>query len=135
MVPHDKDHALRARLEDASLPSAQFDHRAHLRVAWSYLAEEDDFAVAALRFRRTLMRYAETIGAPAKYHETITWTYLALVRESMEGRRDASASALLDARPDLLDHRRGALARVFDVEAVTKDPLARRILVLPRRHT
>jgi hypothetical protein len=129
---HD-DHTLRASLEDASLPPPCFTHRNHLRVAWSYLSEEDDFAIAAARFRATLKRYASAVGAAGKYHETITWAYLALVREAMEGRADRDADAMLAAHPDLLDHTGGALASVFDVRALTADPLARRLLVLPRR--
>jgi hypothetical protein len=132
------DRTLRARLEDTTLPPSAFGHRAHLRVAWSYLAEEDDFAVAAARFRRALLGYATSLGATSKYHETITWVYLALVREAMDGRSDDDANAFLAANPALLDHGAsggGALATVLDVKAVLADPLARRILVLPRRHS
>jgi hypothetical protein len=133
MVPinHD-DWILKARFEDASLAPAELDHRAHLRVAWAYLAEDTDFALAAWRFRSALRRYADAVGAQAKVHETITWTYLALMREAMDGRDDPNAASLLAARPELLDHRGGALAAVFDVPAVTADPLARRLFVLPR---
>jgi hypothetical protein len=129
------DSTLRAELENATLSPSHFTHREHLRLAWGYLAEEADFAVAAIRFRSTLRGYTRAVGAADKYHETITWAYLALVREAMEGRVDRDSSALLAAHPELLDHRRGALARVFDVPALMANPLARRILVLPRTAT
>src|SRR5690349_18315864 len=64
MVPSNtdtSDTALRTRLEDLSLPPSSFSHREHLRVAWSYLAEGDDFGLAAARFRDTLRRYTVAI--------------------------------------------------------------------------
>ena len=127
------DAALRSRVEDLSLPPSELSHRAHLRLAWTYLIEEEDFGVAAVRFRTTLRRYTTAVGASAKYHETITWAYLALLRQAMDGRADRESNALLAAHPELLDHEGGALSRVLDVPAATADPLARRILVLPRR--
>src|SRR5262249_5202112 len=93
------DRMLRARFEDASLPVAELDHRAHLRLGWTYLAEETDFALAAWRFRRALRRYADAVGAGAKVHETITWAYLVLLREAMDGRDDPDAASLLAAHP------------------------------------
>ncbi|MEO6772825.1 MAG: hypothetical protein ABI467_07345 [Kofleriaceae bacterium] len=45
-------------------------------------------------------------------------------------RDDPSSLALLDARPDLLDHQHGLLARYYDVAAITSSPLARRVFVL-----
>jgi hypothetical protein len=136
MVPlnHD-DWILKARFEDASLPPTDFDHRTHLRVAWAYLVENADFALAAWRFRSALRRYADAVGAESKVHETITWGYLALMREAMDGRDDRDAASLLAAHPGLLDHRTGALAAVFDVPAVTADPVARRLFVLPRAYS
>jgi hypothetical protein len=123
---------LKARFEDASLSPADLDHRAHLRLGWAYLVEDTDFALAAWRFRSALRRYADAVGAQGKVHETITWAYLALLREAMDGRNDPDAASLLAAHPELLDHRGGALAAVFDVPEVTADPLARRVLILPR---
>jgi hypothetical protein len=129
----DDDALLRQQVEDGSLPPELFGHREHLRLAWSFLAEEEDFAIAAARFRGALRRYASSsrVGANAKYHETITWAWLAIIREAMEGRVDASSRDFLAARPDLLDQR--SLSNIYDVPAIARDPLARRILVLPKR--
>ncbi|HEY1558939.1 MAG TPA: hypothetical protein VGF94_29145 [Kofleriaceae bacterium] len=103
-------------------------HRRHLELGFDVLVREPDFAAAAATFRAELRRFAG-----AKYHETITWAYLALIAERMHGRGYASAAELLAEHPDLLDHRTGALARSYDVAEITASPLARAVFVLPRR--
>jgi hypothetical protein len=125
------DDELLARFSDRSLPSFAFGHREHLRVAFALLAKHGDFGEAAVAFRRLLRAYAEAHGAAGRYHETMTWAYLALVHERMSGHEDADS--MLRAHPDLLDHRGGALARHYDVDALLADEVARRVLVLPTR--
>jgi hypothetical protein len=131
MVRSDQD--LHAPFVDLTLSPERFGHREHLRLAWIALHEHADFAEAAGRFTRALRRYVTHVGAAAKYHETITWAYLALIREAMLGQDFADSESFLAAHPELLDHRGGALARRYDVAALTSDPVARRVFVLPTR--
>lgn len=131
MVPSDS--ALLTSFIDLSLPAASFSHREHVRLAWIILKQQPDFAVAAGRFIHLLRRYVAHVGAAEKYHETITWAYLALVREAMQGCDAASSEAFLAQHPALLDHQGGALARRYDLSALLADPLARSVFVLPRR--
>jgi hypothetical protein len=127
------DAELLRRFEALELRQDEFGHREHLRLAFATLAASPDLAVAATRLRVALRRFAAAHGAAGKYHETITWAYLAMVAERMYGRDYASADALLADHSDLLDHRSGALARCYDVAAVTASPVARAVFVLPRR--
>src|SRR4051794_10847239 len=115
------------------LPAEAFGHREHVRVAFLYLRRAGDFALAASRFREALRRFTELNGVPHKFHETLTWAYLALVREAMDGQEDASSEEFVARCPDLLDHRSGALSKVYDVAALLADDRARRFLLLPRR--
>jgi hypothetical protein len=46
---------------------------------------------------------------------------------------DLDSRGFLARHPELLDHRAGALARHYDVAAITGSPLARRVFVLPER--
>jgi hypothetical protein len=96
------------------------------------LAGTGDFAEAGLRFKRALVQFAAAIGAAGKYHETLTWAYLTLIHERMHAGQYASSHELLAANPDLLDHRGGAIARYYDVAAITACPIARVVFVLPR---
>jgi hypothetical protein len=126
------DAELVARFEAGTLDPADYHHREHLRIAFAMLRDAD-FGDAAVRFRGALRRYATVHDATAKLHETLTWAYLALVCQRMQDAADASSFAFLARHPELLDHRGGALARHYDVRAITASPLARRVFVLPER--
>jgi hypothetical protein len=141
------DDELVTRFEALDLPPAAFGHREHVRLAYAMLADLGDFGEAAVRYRRALRAFAAHVGAAGKYHETLTWAYLALVHERMfelyreravdPSRRDARISLdsndLLARFPDLADHRSGALARYYDVRAIAASPTARAVFVLPER--
>lgn len=126
------DDALVATFESLELSPAMFGHREHVRIGFALLAAERDLAAAAARFRTALRRFTEHAGAAGKYHETITWAYLAMIQERMAARSFASSEELLAAHPELLDHRTGALAAHYDVAALLASPLARASFVLPR---
>jgi hypothetical protein len=68
--------------EDCTLPPEQFPHRAHVRLAWLYL-REGSLLDALPRFVEGLKRYAASLGAATKYHETVTWAYMILIHERM----------------------------------------------------
>ena len=130
---HLDDAELVARFESLAIAPAAFRHREHVRLACAMLRGAD-FGDAAVRFRRALRRFTEAAGAAAKYHETLTWAYLAVVAQRMAEDPAATTSLELLARhPDLVDHRRGAMARYYDIAAITQSPLARAVFVLPER--
>jgi hypothetical protein len=128
---HLGDAELVERFEALRIAPRDFRHREHVRLAFAMLAG-CDLAEAGPRFKRALLRFAAAIGAEAKYHETLTWAYLGLVQERAYGAAYASSLEFIERNPDLLDHRGGALARCYDVEAITACPIARRVFVLPR---
>jgi hypothetical protein len=124
---------LRETFEQCTLPPADFSHRNHLALGWSYLREYG-FPEGAVRFRERLKAYVAAGGANAKFHETITWAYLILLNEEMTLRSSPGESfdSMIQRRADLLDHRSGALAGCYPREQLDSDP-ARRVLMLPRR--
>jgi len=136
-----------AQFEALAVAPGDFGHREHVRLAYAMLADLGDFGEAAVRYRRALRAFAAHVGAAGKYHETLTWAYLALVHERMfelyrergldaadrEARQSLTSFDLLARFPDLLDHRAGALARYYDVRAVVGSPTARAVFVLPAR--
>ena len=127
------DAELVARFEALAIAPADFGHREHVRIA-SAMLRGGDFGDAAVRFRRALRRFAEAAGARDRFHETLTWAYLAVIARRMADDPAATTSHALVARhPDLLDHRGGAVARHYDVAAITASPVARAVFVLPER--
>src|SRR5438309_9487005 len=116
--------------EGCTIPPASFRHREHLLVAWTYLRALP-FAEAAARFATNVRRFADAHGAGAKYHETVTWAYMAILHERMHASRELSFDELLAKNADLLDHEHGALRAHYDSAMLSSD-LARAIFVLPR---
>jgi hypothetical protein len=100
------DQAFRESVESGELLPGQFDHRAHLRLAYVYLAENGPER-ACERMRDTLHGFLARHGVdPGKYHETLTRAWILAVRHFMSNTADTScADAFIDANPDLLDTR------------------------------
>lgn len=85
---------------------AQFDHRAHVRLAYILLADAGIDA-AADRMRAELLAFIARNGVdPAKYHETITRAWILAVRHFMDRTLSSgSADEFIDANPILLDRK------------------------------
>ncbi|HWE22438.1 MAG TPA: hypothetical protein VG496_00735 [Myxococcales bacterium] len=133
MVPNElDDEALVTAFERAELGSSEFRHREHVRAAYVYLARHGDFAEAAHRFRTALRRFAAAHGVANRYHETLTWAYLALINDRMHGAPLEGSVALLRRCPELLDGR-ALLGRYYDVDALLRSPRARDVFLLPER--
>lgn len=126
------DAELIARFEAGTLSPADFDHSNHLRVAWLYLRREP-FPVALTRVTAGLKRLTERLGAPDKYHETITCAFVCLLAERM-GRTQPAATSwerFIGENADLLTQGREVLSAYYSEETLLT-PLARRTFILPR---
>jgi hypothetical protein len=130
MTTDPREDPLVTAFEDGTIDAAQFDHRAHLYVAWCYL-KHLDVEEALLRYVRYLRQLAAKLGVPEKYHATITWGYLVLLDAAMHdpALEGASFDAVVATHPALLDRR--ALYDYYD-EAELRSAEARRRFVLPR---
>jgi hypothetical protein len=111
-------------------PEGGFHHVHHLRLARLYLLEaEPDVAVP--RYCRDLRRFATALGAPEKYHETITRAFLLLVAERMaRSGPGADFDEFAAAHPELLEWEPSILSRYYRPETLGSE-LARRSFVLP----
>lgn len=117
--------------EAATVDPTAFHHREHLYVAWCYLrALPPEDALA--RYVHHLRKLAAALGAPDRFHATITWAYLVLLHAAMARSPGVSFDDLLAANPTLLDHRGGALAAHYARDELASED-ARRYFVLPRR--
>jgi hypothetical protein len=112
--------------ESCTLPPHEFPHRAHVRLAWLYLREQP-LLDALNRFVANLKRYATSLGAATKYHETITWAYMFLIHERMQQTSASTFEDFAAANEDLFN---GILNRYYRKETLASD-LARRSFVLP----
>jgi hypothetical protein len=124
------DPAVRA-FESATIDPAAFHHRDHLYVAWCYLRALP-LEEALARHVRHLRHLVAAVGAPDKFHATMTWGYVLLLHAAMERLPGATFDQLLAQNPALTDHQSGALYAYYDREQLDSDE-ARRRFVLPRR--
>ncbi len=113
--------------ERGAIDAADFDHDAHIYVAWSYL-NRYPVTVAIERFTSALKTLTRRLGAPGKYHETITWFYLLLIAE----RRcdNESWDAFRRNNGDLFDRSDVVLTRYYRPATLRSDR-ARQSFVLP----
>ena len=68
--------------ERGEVTPAEFDHRAHVRLAWVYLREARDVDAATDRMREAIRQFAAAANASSKYHETITVLWMRLLEEA-----------------------------------------------------
>ena len=109
-----------------------FHHADHVRLAFEYLSRYDVLEALA-RFSNALKRFAAAQGKPTLYHETITWTYLFLIRERLaRAGRVQSWDEFAASNPDLFIWKGGVLFRFYR-QATLHSDLARHTFVLPDR--
>jgi hypothetical protein len=125
------DEELIRAFESTELPAGQFTHAAHVRVGWWYLRQAP-LPEALERFIAALRRYAASLGAADKYHETITVAYMLLIAERLDGAVGLSWPEFAERNADLLVRTPSVLATYYS-EAVLSSERAKRSFVMPDR--
>lgn len=108
----------------------RFDHRAHLRAAFTLLREHD-FIEALTLFASRLKAVAQAAGVPEKYNATITTAFIALLAERMAESPTLSFDQLMAANPDLLDK---TIVERYYAARQLETPQARRAFIMPPLH-
>ena len=121
------DEELIGRLEDGSIAPDSFHHLEHVRVVFLYLCRYPVLE-ALQRFTAAIKRFATAMGKADRYHETITWAYLFLVRERMSGAQDWECFSA--ANPDLLSWEDSILKKYYREETLRSET-ARQMFVMP----
>jgi hypothetical protein len=109
-MPHHasaEDRVFRNDFIAGRITPAQFNHRAHVRLAYVLLTEAG-VDEAAGRMRSALHAFLAHHGIDAaKYHETMTRAWILAVRHFMDRTEKGAASAdeFIDANPELLDSK------------------------------
>jgi hypothetical protein len=100
------DREFRAAFEAGAFAPAHFSHRAHVRLAYVYLADSD-VDLALENMRAALVTFLSYHNIPAsKYHETLTRAWVLAVHHFMHRTPDAaSADDFIDCNPVLLDSK------------------------------
>lgn len=100
------DRAFLAEFKACTYPPAEFDHRAHIRLAYACLCEQDtDTAYESVR--TALLSFLDHHGVEiSKYHDTLTRAWIMAVRHFMELTPvSTSADEFIRMNPRMLDAR------------------------------
>jgi hypothetical protein len=121
-----------AQFENGTTPADTFHHADHIRLAFEYLCRYS-MLDALGRFSAALKRFAAAQGKAQRYHETITWAYMVLIRERIaRAGRAQTWEEFAECNPDLLVWKGGALATLYRQKTLDSD-LARHTFILPDR--
>lgn len=123
------DDELIERFERGAVAAESFHHADHLRLAFAYLRRYQGLEALG-RFSAGLQRFAAAQGKADRYHETITWAYLLLIRERMARAGDVSWKEFAEQNADLFRWKDGVLSTLYRPETLASE-LARRMFVLP----
>ena len=118
-------------MDAGTLSPQEFDHRAHVGVAFEALRQGDFFS-ASKRVADGLTRLTVAAGVPEKFHATITQTYMSAIAQAMHDTPANDAETFLLENPDILAG--GFLRTLYSKERLSSD-LARTTVVLPDRLT
>lgn len=113
--------------EKSCINEADFDHAAHVQVAWLYLAQFP-FSEAIIRFDAALRRLVAKMGAENKYHATLTWFFLLLIAE--KSRPGESWQEFSRNNSSLLTDSEATIGRYYTNARLFSDS-ARQHFVLP----
>jgi len=103
-APSDRDLAFQASFESCEFSPAEFDHKAHVRLAYVYLCSHGTDTAQKL-MQLSLLRFLKHNGVdPMKYHETLTRAWILAIRYFMEqAPASDSAESFMDSDPRMLD--------------------------------
>jgi len=118
------------QFECGATAAESFHHADHVRLAFEYLRRFTALEALA-KFSSALQRFAAAQGKAERYHETITWAYLLLIRERMaRAGRAETWEEFAERNADLLVWKGGVLKTLYRQETLDSD-LARHTFVLP----
>ena len=120
------------QFESSRTPPETFHHADHVRLAFEYLLRYT--AIESLdKFSTALQRFAASQGKADRYHETITWAYLFLIRERMARAESVQTwEQFAQQNQDLLVWRPSLLERYYCKQTLDSS-LARKTFVFPDR--
>jgi len=124
-----EDDAFRMAFESLRVEPGEFDHAAHVRLAYVYLCEHSVDRAAA-RMKEALLAFLAHLGVgEAKYHETITRAWVMAVDHFMNESAPCSSCAdLVRLNPQLLDSK--IMLTHYSADVLFA-PAARQIFVEP----
>jgi len=116
--------------ESLKFPIKDFHNEEHVRLAWVYLTRHS-LIESLQRFVGSLKAFVAFHRAEAKYHETITWSFLLLINERMLRANSIQTwKQFRTSNPDLFASEENVLTRYYSDETLRSE-FARSHFVMP----
>lgn len=116
---------------DGTLPASEFGHRGHLRAAWLVLSRHP-VQPAVVLICRGIAAIATRLGAPEKFHYTLTEAMVRIVAARMRQTPNLDWPAFVVDHADLLHDARQILQHHYS-DALLQSAAARTGFVAPDR--
>ena len=101
----EEDRAFRSAFEACTIAPSQFNHEAHVRLAFIYLTEGDQDS-AVQKMRDALLNFLQHHGVPqSKFHETLTRAWVLAVQHFMNRSTSTSTTDFISKNQQLLDSK------------------------------
>ena len=127
--PNERVERIFSEFKAATVDPREFDHEAHVLVAWRYL-QDDDLLPAIQKYSEALRALTVKLGVAGKYHETITWFYMIAVSERINRKTNADWLEFKAANADLFARKPSLIQRYYSSAQLMSEN-ARRVFVLP----
>ena len=103
----EEDREFKNLVESCEFPVAEFDHRAHIRLAYVYLAgNSEDESVHLVRDALTALLRHAGVDPSQKYHETLTEAWVLAVNHFMQNTDNSqSADDFIEKNTVMLDSK------------------------------
>lgn len=121
------DEAFLAAFLEARLAPADFNHRGHLRAAW-LLLQRCPLEQAVADTCDGIARLAARLGAPDKYHRTLTEALVRLMAHGGASDPALDWEGFLAANAPLVRDARGVLAQYYQPETLASADARQRFL-------
>ena len=126
------DHDFLTQFESLSLDPSNFDHTGHVRLTWLYL-KEYPLDIAIEKVCQGIKRYAEYLGAPDKFHLTMTDAFVKIINDRLLKSPNLTFIEFIQANPDLIEQPNAILSQYFSSECINSTN-AKKCLVAPDKH-
>ncbi|MEP1742450.1 MAG: hypothetical protein ABJI60_15270 [Kangiellaceae bacterium] len=117
--------------EQLSLNPAHFNHLGHLRITWLYL-NQHPIEQATEKVVSGIRQYATSLGAPDKFHMTMTRALVTIIANRCQPIANHSWNEFIEANQDLVNDAK-ALVGAYYSDAALESEIARREFVQPDR--
>ncbi len=108
------------KFENTSLDPRYFNHLGHLRIAWIYLKQYPT-EQAIKKIAAGINRYATALGAPEKFHMTITIALAQIIASRINKYKALSWEDFVEVNQDLLVDAKQLLANYYSSNLIGRE--------------